>query len=164
MNIIYAAKLEEDAKLPTRKHWDDAGIDLYSLDEVEIDLHENKIIRTGVTIEIPHGYVGIIKAKSKSNFIVGAGVVDSGYQGELLVKVFNPTMNWLVINKGEAVAQLLMVPCLTGEVLEKSSSEIHSEPSTRGKSGGIATQLSFISDIISDEEVKKFIGDSNESK
>jgi len=163
MNVIYAAKLEEGAKLPSRKHWSDAGMDLFAYQKISIYPQNSDIVKTGVTVEIPDGYVGIIKAKSRSNFIVGAGVVDSGYQGELLVKVFNPSSKKVTIESGEAIAQLIIIPCINGEVQEKSKKEIHSEASERGKTGGIVTQLSFLSEILTEKEARGFMEDSNES-
>jgi len=164
MNVIYASKLEEDAKLPTRKHWSDAGADLYALETAVLSPQTSGIIRTGVTIDIPDGYVGILKAKSKSDFIVGAGVVDSGYQGEILVKIFNPYRAPIEIVKGSAIAQLVITPCISGEIQEIPKEEIHNTKSDRGKTGGIATQLSLLEDILSEQEARKFMENKNDTK
>lgn len=163
MNVIYASKLDDDAIIPTRKHITDAGIDLYSLEGVELFAHHSTILKTGVTVEIPDGMVGIIKAKSKSDFIVGAGVVDSGYQGELLVKIFNPYNGPITIKKGDAIAQLVIMPCVNGTVEELPKEEIHKEVSSRGNTGGITTQLSFLEGILSDQEARKFMEGKDES-
>lgn len=162
MNVIYASRLEEGAKLPTRKYWSDAGMDLYSLEDNELDPQTSGIIRTGITVSIPNGYVGIIKAKSKSDFIVGAGVVDAGYQGELLVKIFNPYRGPIKINAGSAIAQMLLVPCITGEIVEVDKEKLHVSTSSRGNTGGIVEQLSFFSEFLTEDEAKHFMENNND--
>jgi len=164
MNVIYASKLEEDARVPTRKHWTDAGIDLYALEGFMLFPQTSGIIRTGITIDIPDGYVGILKAKSKSDFIVGAGVVDSGYQGEILVKIFNPYSTIIELAKGSAIAQLVITPCITGEIQEIPKEKIHKTKSDRGETGGIVSQLSFLEDILTEQEARKFMENNNDSK
>ena len=137
METIKAAKLREDAILPTRKHPDDAGIDFYSVESVWIQPNNFKIVKTGITVEIPKGYVGLMKPKSRSNFLLGAGVIDAGYQGEIQIKVANVGLGTLTIAYGEAIAQVLIVPVETPAVEEVPLSGIHQEASERGATGGI---------------------------
>ena len=137
MKTIKAAKLREDAILPTRKHPDDAGIDFYSVESVWIQPNNFKIVKTGITVEIPKGYVGLMKPKSRSNFLLGAGVIDAGYQGEIQIKVANVGLGTLTIAYGEAIAQMLIVPVETPAVEEVPLSGIHQEASERGATGGI---------------------------
>lgn len=137
METIKAAKLREDAILPTRKHPDDAGIDFYSVESVWIQPNNFKIVKTGITVEIPKGYVGLMKPKSRSNFLLGAGVIDAGYQGEIQIKVANVGLGTLTIAYGEAIAQMLIVPVETPAVEEVPLSGIHQEASERGATGGI---------------------------
>ena len=137
MKTIKAAKLREDAILPTRKHPDDAGIDFYSVDSVWIQPNNFKIVKTGITVEIPKGYVGLMKPKSRSNFLLGAGVIDAGYQGEIQIKVANVGLGTLTIAYGDAIAQMLIVPVETPAVEEVPLSGIHQEASERGATGGI---------------------------
>ncbi len=137
METIKAAKLREDAILPTRKHPDDAGIDFYSVESVWIQPNNFKIVKTGITVEIPKGYVGLMKPKSRSNFLLGAGVIDAGYQGEIQIKVANVGLGTLAIAYGDAIAQMLIVPVETPAVEEVPLSGIHQEASERGATGGI---------------------------
>ena len=137
MKTIKAAKLREDAILPTRKHPDDAGIDFYSVESVWIQPNNFKIVKTGITVEIPKGYVGLMKPKSRSNFLLGAGVIDAGYQGEIQIKVANVGLGTLTIAYGDAIAQMLIVPVETPAVEEVPLSGIHQEASERGATGGI---------------------------
>jgi dUTP pyrophosphatase len=115
---------------------------LYSLHAATIDPHSLAIVPTGITVEIPDGYVGLLKPKGRNDHLVGAGVVDAGYQGEILVKVINPFDRALTIKVGEAIAQLLILPIETPMVEEISLEEIHSQRSPRGGSGGIVDQSS----------------------
>ena len=137
MEKIKVAKLREDAILPTRKHPDDAGIDFYSVESVWIQPNNFKIVKTGITVEIPKGYVGLMKPKSRSDFLLGAGVIDAGYQGEIQIKVANVGLGTLTIAYREAIAQMLIVPVETPAVEEVPLSGIHQEASERGATGGI---------------------------
>jgi dUTP pyrophosphatase len=140
MNKLRIAKLVPGAIVPTRKHPTDAGIDLYASAEMTIAPLSYGIVPTGITIELPPGTVGLLKPKGRSNYILGAGVVDVGYQGEILIKIFNPLEKELQIQGGEAIGQLLVIPVLTQIVCEVSLSEIHKDNSARGNSGGIVSQ------------------------
>jgi dUTP pyrophosphatase len=156
--MIKVARFNPEAKLPTRKHPKDAGIDLYACLHEEIALygyitiepHSYEIIPTGVTIEIPEGYAGLVWPKGKADFLIGGGVVDEQYQGELLVKIFNPTAKPLYIYHHSPIAQLVIQPVLTEPVVEFSLAGIHKEKTDRGSTGGIVTEYksaSFTSTI-----------------
>ncbi|MCD6435586.1 MAG: hypothetical protein J7L15_04295 [Clostridiales bacterium] len=139
MSELKVKKLDEKAVLPTRKYPTDAGLDVYSLEKVMISPRSHEIVRTGVTIDFIDNTVVFVWPKSRSNFLIGAGVIDNTYQGEIFVKVFNTSPDILVINKGQAVAQIVITPVLCPEVVEVS--EIHQEASLRGGTGGIGGNL-----------------------
>jgi dUTP pyrophosphatase len=116
--------LDEGAKMPTRAHPWDAGLDLYAPESVVLNGHsewyENAIaIDTGVHVQIPEGYVGFIKSKSglmvKSN-IVTDGTIDSHYTGSITVKLFNHGLEDYFVKAGDKIAQLVIVPCLLPEL------------------------------------------------
>jgi dUTP pyrophosphatase len=140
MQTIRIARLRPDAVLPTRKHPADAGLDVYAVEPVAIAPHSFAIVPTGVTVEIPDGYVGLLKPKGRSNHLLGAGVVDAGYQGEILVKVANPTDQTVVFGPGDAVGQLVILPLITPAVEEVEQAVIHTQKTTRGGAGGIVSQ------------------------
>jgi dUTP pyrophosphatase len=140
MDTLRIAKLRPDAYLPTRKHPADAGLDLYAVEAVTLAPHAVGIVPTGITIEIPSGLVGLVKPKGRSNHLLGAGVVDAGYQGEILVKVVNPSSQPLTFQPGDAVGQLILLPVFTPAVEEVSAEEIHPQASSRGGAGGIVDQ------------------------
>jgi dUTP pyrophosphatase len=145
MMEIKIAKIYPDSKLPTRKHDGDAGIDLYFYINSDIPLPifpgNVYIAYTGVKIEIPKGFFGWITNKSRNDFIIGAGIVDSSFAGEILVKIINVTNKNIIINKGDAIAQLLIIPVEIPGFLEVAIKEIHKIPTDRGIEGGICSQL-----------------------
>ena len=116
--------LEEGAKLPTRAHTWDAGLDLYAPDipgTFTINpCGGSATINTGVHVEIPEGYVGFVKAKSGLNVKHGltcTGVIDAHYTGSIVVKLYNhhPCLRYDV-RPGDKIAQLVIVPCLMPEL------------------------------------------------
>lgn len=140
MKTIRIARLRPDATLPTRKHAADAGLDLYAAESAHLDPHASAIVPTGITVDIPAGYVGLVKPKGRNDHLLGAGVVDAGYQGEILVKLVNPYARPLAIRPGDAIGQLVILPVETPQVEEVSPDEIHRQASARGASGGIVDQ------------------------
>ena len=140
MDAIRVARLRPDAFLPTRKFSQDAGMDFYAVEAVTVPPHSFAIVPTGITIDIPAGVVGLLKPKGRSGHLLGAGVVDAGYQGEILIKVANPTPEPLLFKPGDAVGQLILVPVLTPAVREVAADEIHPVKTARAGSGGIVEQ------------------------
>lgn len=142
---IKVKRLDEEAILPTRAHDDDAGWDLYALDKpLERNKYNPKLIqdvlkggeayiyRTGIAVEIPKGYYLDVRARSSiSNnsslhLANGAGVVDAGYRGEILV-VFRGVapQTQTLYKKGDRIAQMILtrIPqCGLVEVEELSDS------------------------------------------
>lgn len=140
METIRIARLQPNAILPGRKHPQDAGLDLYAAEAGHLLPHSSAILPTGITVEILPGYVGLIKPKGRNDHLLGAGVVDAGYQGEILVKVVNLYATPLDILPGDAIGQLLILPVATPQVQEVTVDEIHHQPSSRGATGGIVEQ------------------------
>ncbi len=105
-------KLRDGAKLPTRGHPGDAGVDFYAIENVTfLPKSKNKVF-TGVSIEIPEGYVGLVWDKSSISFNKGlktmGGVIDSGYRGEILMTLFNTCDEEVIIEKGDKIAQIII--------------------------------------------------------
>src|SRR3989338_1173731 len=90
---ILIKKVVEDAKSPSYAHEGDAAMDLYAAEEKLIKPRERTLIRTGICMAIPKGYVGLIWDKSgiatKTGLKTVAGVIDASYRGEILVSVIN---------------------------------------------------------------------------
>jgi dUTP pyrophosphatase len=134
------AKLNPSAKTPARKHPGDAGVDVYASESVTIAPFSAARVPTGLTFEIRPDFMLLAKPKSGSDFLLGAGVIDPGYQGEILIKVVNYMPNPLVIHAGDALAQLVQAAILTDALEETSPADIHPDRSQRGADGGIARQ------------------------
>lgn len=136
---VYIAKLDDEARIPTRKHEGDAGLDFYALRGAIIPAGDVRVVETGITIELPPHYFGLLKPKGGSNFDVLAGVVDANYQGEILFKIHNPTRRGddLVIRAGDAIGQMVLIPIIRPLIVEISPEEIHVEKSDRADTGGI---------------------------
>ena len=143
MHTIKIAKIDPNAYIPTRKNPSDAGLDIYANQSFTIEPHSFAIVSTGITVEIEDGFFGLLKPKGRSNHLLGAGVVDAGYQGEILVKVVNIADDPLEINPGYAIAQLLIIPIFTPAVIEVSVGQIHKDDSSRGGTGGIVDQFNL---------------------
>ena len=112
-------KLDDWAFMPTRAHKTDAGLDLYSPCFGIIPPNESLCFDTGVHIEIPEGYVGMIKSKSGLNVkngITSEGVIDSGYTGSMVVKLYNHGYEIVEIRKGQKISQLVILPIITPEL------------------------------------------------
>ena len=110
---IEIKKLHDDAYLPSRNSSGDAGYDLYAIGHDVVRAGERKLVSTGVSIAIPHGYYGRIAPRSglalNHGIDILAGVIDSGYRGELLIPLINHSSNEYTINKTERVAQLILI-------------------------------------------------------
>ena len=110
-------KLEEGAQVPTYAHDTDAAADLYALEDTNLNAHTygNKI-RTGVSIQLPEGWLALILPRSsmgtKTTFRLSnsVGLIDSGYRGELGVIYDNTSDIDSFIRKGDRIAQLLVMP------------------------------------------------------
>jgi dUTP pyrophosphatase len=107
--------LDEGAIMPTRAHEADAGLDLYSRDTVIVSARESVKFDTGVHIELPPDTVGFIKSKSGLNVkygIVSEGVIDEGYTGSIVVKLFNNSGRDYLVKNGDKISQLVVLPIL----------------------------------------------------
>ena len=108
---IAIKKLTKSATVPTKNNTSDAGWDLYAVEDAVINNGDRTTIDTGVAMAIPEGYVGLIWPRSglavKSGVDVFAGVIDSGYRGEIKVCLYNSSKEELNITTGDRIAQIL---------------------------------------------------------
>jgi deoxyuridine 5'-triphosphate nucleotidohydrolase len=109
-------RLTEESKLPTKKYVGDVGFDLYSTIDVVIEPHTTAIIPTGIAIELPSGFFGWITNKSSKEYLVGAGIVDNNYRGEIKVRIFNVLNKKIYIKEGDAIAQLILLPQISDTI------------------------------------------------
>lgn len=109
---IRIKKTDASAKLPTKAHATDAGFDLYACSR-KYDVHGNAVYGTGVAMEIPEGYVGLVFPRSSiantdlllSNAV---GVIDSGYRGEIMAKF--KVLHSNAYEAGDRIAQIIIMP------------------------------------------------------
>lgn len=130
MKIYYA----KDYK-PYKKYKEDAGLDLLSTENAEIYPFETRVIKTGVHIELDNNYVAIIKSRSGlalKGLIIGGGVIDCGYTGEVGVIIHNMSNHIFEVNYGDRIAQVIITPCVTDVELVEGE-PLHT--TSRNKSG-----------------------------
>ena len=116
-------KINENAIIPTYGTEYSAGADLYALLEskIEIKPHETVFVHTGISVEIPEGYCGLIFARSSMGAKRGlapankVGVIDADYRGEIMVTLHNHSEITQTVEPGERIAQLAIVPFLKAE-------------------------------------------------
>lgn len=127
-------KIHKDSKLPLYQHQGDAGLDVFSCVHCVLEAGETKPVSTGIKVAIPEGYVGLLWDKSGIS-LKGvhrlAGVVDSGYRGEVKVVMVNLGKEPFVIEKGMKIAQLLIQKVTEVKVTE--SEEL--DETSRGDNG-----------------------------
>ena len=127
-------RIHKDANLPHYGHKGDAGLDIFSTIDCVLRKREVKAIPTGIKVAIPEGYVGLIWDKSGVS-LEGvhrlAGVVDSGYRGEVKIVMANLSDEPFSIEKGMKIAQLLIQPVVEVEVVEVEDLEA----TPRGENG-----------------------------
>lgn len=140
MPTLRYSRHDPHARPPRRKHPTDAGVDVFASETITIPPFSAARVHTGLTFEIPPHFMLLAKPKSGSDFLLGAGVIDPGYQGEILIKVVNYTPSPLIIHKDDPLAQLVQVAIFTDPVEEVALEEIHPHRSDRGADGGIARQ------------------------
>ena len=130
MNI----QLEKDAFMPARAHTEDAGLDLHSPVDTIVPAGGSAVIDTGVHVELPAGTAGLLVSKSGLNVRYGlssTGLIDAGYTGSIVVKLYNHSGVDYYVSRGDKVSQLVIVPVLLPELCEVP--ELSSTP--RGSGG-----------------------------
>ena len=117
MNIM----LSDKAYMPTRAHAVDAGIDLYAPKGTHTVIYAGgaETFDTGVSVQIPEGWCGLIVSKSGLNVkhgILSDGLIDSGYSGTIRVKLYNHGTEPFAVDGGMKISQLVVVPCMIDEL------------------------------------------------
>ena len=108
-------KLDAGAYMPERAHSTDAGLDLRTPIDFSIEPGCSAAVDTGVHIQLPPGTVGMLKSKSGLNVksgILCEGVIDEGYTGSIVAKIYNHGQYTAFFQAGEKITQLVVLPCL----------------------------------------------------
>jgi dUTP pyrophosphatase len=110
-------RLEESAVLPTRGSASSAGLDLHSIEHLNIGPHERVVARTGLAVAIPEGYYGRVAPRSglavKHGLDVLAGVIDADYRGEILCALYNGGNSAIELEAGTKICQLIVEKIIT---------------------------------------------------
>ena len=133
--------------LPTVKLKGDAGMDFYAVEDWIIKPHRYGIIQTGYGVIIPEGYMGLLKPKGSNQHMLGSGVVDSNYRGQILFKVWNTFDSGefpadMVIRRGDAIGQMVILKCLDPDPVEEITPE-EAGVTNRGATGGIVRDMTW---------------------
>ena len=119
---LHIKKLHPEATLPKYALPHDAGMDIFSNETAIIGSGERRLISTGISMAIPTGFVGLVWDKSgiasKHGIKTMAGVIDSGYRGEVKILVHNLSDKSFQVEKGSKIAQLLIQPVHQLEITE----------------------------------------------
>ena len=121
-------KLDENAYPPIRAHDTDAGLDLRAVRSIRVPAHGSALIGTGVHVQLPDGCCGILISKSGLNTkydLTSTGLIDQGYTGEIMVKLYNHGHDSYQVNAGDKISQLVVVPVRyeTVELVEELSQD-----------------------------------------
>lgn len=153
--------LDDGAIAPTRAHSTDAGMDLYAREDTVIPragktvaewdenercktikhLDNSACFDTGVHVELPHGYYGKIESKSglnvKHSVVSCGGVIDEGYTGSIVVKLYNFGTHSYTVHAGDKIAQLIIQPCIypTVSIVESINAETERGDNGFGSTG-----------------------------
>jgi len=104
--------LSPNANIPSRGSDESAGLDICTIESVTIAAGQRALLRTGLAMSMPRGYVGLIWPRSKLAAKMGvdvlAGVVDSDYRGEIMVSLLNTGQDAVELRSGDKVAQMII--------------------------------------------------------
>ena len=140
---LAVVRLDPELPLPSRAHEGDAGVDLFSAQDVELAPGHRALVATGIAVAIPVGMVGLVHPRSGLAARVGLsivnspGTIDAGYRGEVKISLINldPAAS-ITIRRGDRIAQLLVQRVELPELVEVSSfDEAGLGDTTRGEGG-----------------------------
>ena len=131
MNIY----VEKGSYAPNRAHKTDAGLDIRSRKTRLVKAHSSALFHTGLHVQLPHGTAGLLVSKSGLNVkhgITSTGLIDEGYTGEIMVKLYNHSDSDYLVNAGDKISQLVVIPVLYEDVLFVDSLDENSERGDKG--------------------------------
>ena len=136
--MILEYKKRENAKSPMRANPSDAGLDVFycpadpNVSAARLDPGENQLFSTGLRFGVPHGYMLQVCNRSsmgaKRSLIVGAHIIDSGYDGEIFIDLHNIGKETQFVSADEKIAQLVLIPVVHFRALETKEEDLYGEP------------------------------------
>ena len=142
--IIEYHKIEEQVKTPSRSNPSDAGLDIFAHlgkigDHKSVLPSSSILIPTGLKFGVPHGYMLQVMNRSsiaaKRGLVVGAHVVDSGYNGEVFINLHNVGSRSQDIYHGDKIAQLVMIPVVPFRAMENLDNDLYDDRISISKRG-----------------------------
>lgn len=141
--IIQYYKTRDDAITPDRANPSDAGLDLFFCpsdgEGIYLQPGETALFQTGLKFGIPHGYMLEVKNRSgnasKRSLLVGACVVDSGYDGEVFVNLHNVGKKVQLVDPGTKIAQVVLIPVVHFRPIEIDTDNLYDFPMTISNRG-----------------------------
>jgi dUTP pyrophosphatase len=133
--ILKVKRVHKDAIVPKYVHSDDAGMDLFCVEQFSLKPSERKSVPTGIAMEIPEGHVGLVWDKSgishKQGVKTTGGVIDAGYRGEICIGLVNLSSESVTFEKGHKIAQILIQKVEHPKIIEATELS----DSVRGEKG-----------------------------
>lgn len=142
--IIEFMRVKDGVKVPTRSNPSDAGLDIYAHlgkmgEFVEVLPNQSVLVPTGLKFGVPHGYMLQVMNRSsvaaKRGLVVGAHVIDSGYDGEVFINLHNVGSRSQEIYHGDKIAQLVMIPIVPFRAYEILDDQLYVQPITISNRG-----------------------------
>jgi dUTP pyrophosphatase len=137
---VLIQRLDESLPIPAKERPGDAGIDIFTREDVHIGVGERRMIPTGIAIALPDGFVALISPRSglamKQGFTLvnSPGIIDAGYRGEISVIGLNTGSDVITFSRGDRIAQMVVV-----ELPPVSLIEVGSLPDSDRSSGGFGS-------------------------
>lgn len=137
-------RVKDGVKVPTRSNPSDAGLDIYAHvgkmgEFVEVLPNQSVLVPTGLKFGVPHGYMLQVMNRSsvaaKRGLVVGAHVIDSGYDGEVFINLHNVGSRSQEIYHGDKIAQLVMIPIVPFRAYEILDDQLYVQPITISNRG-----------------------------
>lgn len=131
MNIY----VEKGAYAPNRAHKTDAGLDIRSRETRLVKAHSSALFHTGLHVQLPHGTAGLLVSKSGLNVnhgITSTGLIDEGYTGEIMVKLYNHSETDYLVHVGDKISQLVIIPVLYEDINFKNFLNENTERGDKG--------------------------------
>lgn len=129
--------LDKNARIPEKAHGEDGGFDLFAPESAYIEPNGSVVINTGVHVELPPNTAGFLMSKSGlyiKHGISSTGLIDVGYTGAIRVKLQNHKSSGYLVNKGDKISQLVILPIVP---MKNSDLEVVEQfaPTERGDNG-----------------------------
>jgi dUTP pyrophosphatase len=131
MNIY----VEKGAYAPNRAHKTDAGLDIRSRETRLVKAHSSALFHTGLHVQLLQGTAGLLVSKSGLNVnhgITSTGLIDEGYTGEILVKLYNNSDENYLVHAGDKISQLVVIPVFYGDIHIVDSLDENTERGDKG--------------------------------